>query len=241
MTEQQVKPFQFKQFTIEQDQCPMKVGTDGVLLGAWAEVAGAKKALDVGTGTGLIAIMLGQRTEELHIAAVEIDEKACEQAKANMAKVPWSDRLEVLNQPIQEYARSSSETYDLVVSNPPFFTGGTFSVKEDRNSVRHTVKLPHGDLLIAVRKLLAPAGKFAVILPYIEGLRFIELATTYNLHLTKKMEVRPKVDKGVERLLLQFERSPKAVVEESLVIQKAARNDWTADYIRLTGDFYLKM
>lgn len=221
----------------------MKVGTDGVLLGAWADVSGIKKALDIGTGTGVVAIMLAQRAAEAEIHGVEIDELSCSQATENMQAVPWSERLKAFPLAVQDFARTTTERYDLIVSNPPFFTGGTFSQNQDRNSVRHTVKLPHGELLHAVRTLLKPQGRFCVILPYIEGLRFEELAKNYNFYCTRRMEVHPTPDKPVERLLLQFERTAREAVEkEELVIQQTSTtNDWTADYIALTGAFYLKM
>jgi len=238
----ELPPFEFKKFSIKQDKCPMKVGTDGVLLGAWADVTDANKVLDIGTGTGLVAIMLGQRTKKAQIHAVEIDETSCEQAKENMQAVPWSNRLKAFPISIQEYARTAKDRYDLIVSNPPFFTGGTFSDNQDRNSVRHTVKLPHGELLRAVRDLLKPEGSFCVVLPFIEGLRFEELANTYNFYCTKRLEVRPKAGKSVERLLLKFEQTPTEKVEkDELIIQKDGRNEWTEEYIALTGDFYLKM
>lgn len=219
----------------------MKVGTDGVLLGAWADVTGAGHILDIGTGTGVIAIMLGQRRPTAIIHAVEIDPEACKQAEQNMRQAPWADQLQVFNTSIQDFAGVHLYHYDLIVSNPPFFSGGTFSANQDRTSVRHTVKLPHGELLTAVRNLLAPAGKFCVILPLIEGLRFQELAETYKLFCTRVTEVRPKADKPVERLLLQFEHKRNEVVKDELVIQKEKNNDWTEAYITLTGDFYLKM
>lgn len=234
-------PFHFKQFSIAQDLCTMKVGTDGVLLGAWAETDNASNILDIGAGTGVIAIMLAQRAENAMIDAVEIDEIACTQASENMQASPWSKRLNPIQDAIQDYARTSTKQYDLIVSNPPFFTGGTFSNEEYRNVVRHTVKLPNGDLLAAVRSLLADSGKFCVILPTIEGLRFQERAQNYRLFCTKMTEVKPKDDKPVERLLLQFEKTPKPLVENSLVIQFEKRNHYTEDYIALTGDFYLKM
>lgn len=235
------KPFVFKQFEIEQDKCLMKVGTDGVLLGAWADVQDTKSILDIGTGTGVIAIMLAQRTAKTQIHAVEIDTKACTQAKQNMAASPWANRLAAFPEAIQDFARASRDKYDLIVSNPPFFSGGTFSSNQERNNVRHTIKLPHGDLLISVRALLAKDGKFCVVLPFIEGLRFEEIARTYSLFCTRKTEIHPKADKPIERLLLQFERQEKDCVVDALVIQKEARNDWTTDYIALTKDFYLKM
>lgn len=235
------KPFFFKQFEIKQDQCLMKVGTDGVLLGAWAATQDTKHLLDIGTGTGLISIMLAQRSTEAQVDAVEIDEHACQQAQENIAASPWANRITAFPEAIQDFARSSTTKYDLIVSNPPFFSGGTFSNNQKRANVRHTVKLPHGELLIAVRSLLAKTGKFCVILPFIEGLRFEEIAKTYNLYCTRKTEVHPKKDKSIERLLLQFERSEQTCVVNQLIIQKEARNDWTDDYIALTKDFYLKM
>jgi tRNA1Val (adenine37-N6)-methyltransferase len=168
------KPFTFKQFKIYQDRCAMKVGTDGVLLGAWVRIQDAQKMLDVGTGTGVIAIMLAQRaahTEGVAVHAVEIDEAALAQAQENMAASPFNYCLAGFHDSIQDFAKKSADKYDLIVSNPPFFTGGTLSSSADVSQVRHTVKLPHGDLLNATRELLAKNGRFAVVLPLIEGLR----------------------------------------------------------------------
>lgn len=239
--EKKAKPFYFKQFTIQQSRCAMKVGTDGVLLGAWADTGGVSNILDIGTGSGLIAIMLAQRTAHATIHAVEVDQASAQQAKENMEAAPWSSRMQAFHTAIQDYARLSPQQYQLIVSNPPFFSGGTFSHSQDRNSVRHTVKLPHGDLLSAVRSLLSPDGRFALILPYIEGLRFQELAIDYHLCCTKITEVRPKEDKPIERLLMQFERQAKPVEKNTLVIQKEKRDEWTEEYISLAGAFYLKM
>jgi tRNA1Val (adenine37-N6)-methyltransferase len=238
-----VKPFHFKQFSIEQDRCTMKVGTDGVLLGAWADVGGTKNVLDIGTGTGIIAIMLAQRSSPAAtIHAVEIDEEACSQANENMQKTPWASRLQAFHTSIQHFSKKENTRYDLIVSNPPFFSGGTFSSSQDKTSVRHTVKLPHGDLLSSVRSLLHENGRFCVILPHIEGLRFMEIASSYNLYCTKMTEVLPKPDKQVERLLIQLERHVKPLAKDSLIIQTGEKNnDWTDDYMKLTGDFYLKI
>ncbi|MEM9990691.1 MAG: methyltransferase, partial [Bacteroidota bacterium] len=200
------------------------------------------KILDIGTGTGLIAIMLAQRQVNASIHAVEIDELASEQARRNIAASPWSARLEVFTTSIQDFCKDATEKpYDLIVSNPPFFSGGTFSENQNRNHVRHTIKLPHGDLLSAVRLVLAKEGRFCLVLPFIEGLRFEEMAKNYGFHCTKKTEIHPKADKPIERLLLQFERQAKPLEVDKLVIQKTARNDWTEAYIALTKDFYLKM
>jgi tRNA1Val (adenine37-N6)-methyltransferase len=234
--------FTFKHFRIDQDQCTMKVGTDGVLLGAWADVADAKMLLDIGTGTGLIAIMLAQRTQNTEgviVHAVEIDIAAANQAKENMEISPFSERLGSVNDSIQSFAKSVIHHYDLIVSNPPFFTGGTFSSNQDKTNVRHTVKLSHGDLLQATRSLLAKNGKFCVILPLLEGLRFIDIARTYGFYCTQKTEVYTLADKAVERLLLQFELHEKPTVYETLtMLNSQKRNDYTEAYKELTKDFY---
>lgn len=235
------QPFRFKKFSIAQDRCAMKVGTDGVLLGAWADVANAENILDIGTGTGIIAIMLAQRTENARIDAVEIDPEACSQAQYNIQKSPWPDRLRAINDAIQLYAETCDKSYDLIVSNPPFFSGGTFSDLQNRNLVRHTIKLPNGDLLSAARKLLTEKGKFCVILPTLEGLRFQERAQNYRLYCTKMTEVFPTAEKSVERVLLQFEKQPKELEKDSLIIQQGERNQFTEEYAALTGDFYLKL
>ncbi len=234
-------PFHFKQFSIKQDRCSMKVGTDGVLLGAWADVNGASNILDIGTGTGLIALMIAQRSPIALIDAVEIDPDACQQASKNMQASPWSDRVNAIEDAIQNYSKNTTKKYDLIVSNPPFFSGGTFSNSENRNLVRHTVKLPNGDLLAAARSLLTENGKFSVILPTMEGLRFQERAQNYRLYCTKITEVMPKHNLSVERVLLQFEKNPQPLIKNNLVIQYEERNNYTEDYIDLTGDFYLKM
>ncbi len=218
----------------------MKVGTDGVLLGAWADISQAEYVLDIGTGTGVIAIMLAQRSADATIHAVEIDEEACGQATENMQKTAWAGQLHAFNISIQEFAKTHSNKYDLIVSNPPFFSGGTFSSSQDKASVRHTVKLPHGDLLLATRSLLRENGKFCVILPHLEGLRFKEMAGTYNLYCSKTTEVRPKPGKQVERLLLQFEREVKPMKKEELIIWKN-EEEWTEEYKKLTGEFYIKI
>lgn len=235
------KPFQFKQFSVEQDKCSMKVGTDGVLLGAWVDVADTKKILDIGTGTGVIAIMAAQRALDAEIHAVEIDEEAYNQALENMEKTPWKDRLKAVHSSIQDYAQSSRDSYDLIVSNPPFFSGGTFSDSHSRNEVRHTIKLPTGELLSAARRLLKFDGRLCVILPFIEGLRFQEQAENYGYHCTQIVEVKPKVDKPIERLLIQLELKEKPLQKSELIIQFDERNNYTEEYIALTKDFYLNM
>ena len=233
--------FRFKQFEIEQEGCAMKIGTDGVLLGAWANSDNTQDILDIGTGSGVIAIMMAQRANKAKIDAIEVDKEAFSTAQKNMEKSPFNERLHCIHESIQDYAKLTRKEYDLIVCNPPFFTGGTLSHQEDRNNVRHTIKLPNGELLSAARRLLKKDGKFCVVLPLIEGLRFKELARNYNLYCTKVTEVKPKHDKSVERLLLQFEKVEKAEETNQLVIQFEERNNYTPEYTELTKDFYLNM
>ncbi len=236
------KPFKFKQFDIYQDKTTMKVGTDGVLLGAWVNVDNSKRILDIGTGTGLIALMAAQRNETAAITGIEIDEAAYLQATENVAISPWKNRLTIKHTSIQDFSNNNETQFDLIVSNPPFFINSTKSNNQLKNQARHTDTLSFEDLVKVVNKLLLPEGKFSVILPYEEGKIFINLAKEKGLFCTKKINVKGRDFKPVERLLLQFEKIEKALVEYNFVIQKSAkRHDYTDDYIALTKNFYTIM
>lgn len=217
----------------------MKVGTDGILLGAWAEVSKAKNILDIGTGTGLIAMMLAERNASASIHAVEISEQSYHQAKDNFERSRWADRLSVFHRSVQDFSRENSKIYDHIICNPPFFTGGTFSDNQNKNSVRHTVKLPHGDLLRSVQQLITADGRFLVILPYIEGLRFIELAKTYHFYNTRITEVIPKEGKSIERLLIQLETKESKVKTDQITLYVDDSTDRSEAYAQLTREFYL--
>lgn len=237
-------PFRFKQFEVSHQRSAMKVGTDGVLLGAWVDVSGVKRALDIGAGSGLIALMVAQRQPDALVDAVEIDEQAAQEATHNMQASPWSHRLRCEHTSIQDFVQQHTAhegLYDLIVSNPPFFTGGVLSEVQARQDVRHTVKLPHSDLLDAVRRLLHPKGRFCVILPLLEGLRFQEIAAHYHLYTTRLAEVSPRPEQGTNRLLLQLEQqpSPDTPVREAFAIYQTGRNEWTEAYRQLTREFYL--
>jgi tRNA1Val (adenine37-N6)-methyltransferase len=234
--------FKFKQFQLNQDRCAMKIGTDGVLLGAWANTAEATNILDIGTGTGVIALMLAQRNLSAQVLGIEADLEAAGQAQENCAQSPWADRLKIVASTIQDFSKTTEQTFDLIVSNPPFFTGGTLSATQDKSNVRHTLKLPHGELFDAVRRILSKKGRFCVILPLIEGLRFKDLGKSYGFYCTKVTEIIPRDGKPIERLLLQFEREPNPLAQDSLIIQlDEKRHNYTEDYITLTRAFYLFM
>lgn len=233
--------FKFKKFQLDQSGCAMKIGTDGVLLGAWVDVSQKENTIDIGTGTGVIALMIAQRSNTSHIVAVEIDQDAANQATENFKNSVWDSRLSLYHGSIQSYAEQADQTFDLIVSNPPFFTGGTLSNSQDKASVRHTVKLPHGELLKSVRKLLSPDGRFAVILPDMEGYRFIEMAHTYNMHAHRIAKVFPDANKKVERLMIEFGKSsPKTIMEEDIYIREPLSEEFTKEYKALTSAFYLK-
>ncbi|MEZ4912157.1 MAG: methyltransferase domain-containing protein [Saprospiraceae bacterium] len=232
--------FQFKQFTIHQDKCGMKVNTDGVLLGVWSDVVSKVKILDIGTGTGVIALILAQKKPEAMITGIDIDENACLQAYENFRESPFKDRLECTCSSIQDFAIQSEQTFDLIISNPPFFSGGTFSLNENKANVRHTIKLPHSDLLRSVKRLLKPDGHFDLILPYIEGLKFIEMARSYDLYLQTQTNVISKPKNGIERLLLRFGNIPREKQENTLLIQEEHHkvNEYTDAYTQMVQPFY---
>lgn len=215
----------------------MKVGTDGVLLGAWADTTGANTILDIGTGTGLIAIMLAQRSQA-KIDAVEIDEPSFIQAKENIAKCPWSNRILLYNNSLQEFSAEQNENYDLIVSNPPYFIKSLQPSHAARTAARHAEELPQIDLIKGVYKLLNQNGRFAAIFPYVEGNIFVALAAANNLFCSKRVNVYGKEGTGVKRLLLEF-RKQKFQLEESELTIRNADEGFTPDYKLLTKDFYL--
>ena len=235
--------FHFKQFDICQDKCLMKVCTDGVLLGSWVGMEDVRTGMDIGTGSGVISLMLAQRSKDVQrIVGVEIDDESYNQACSNAIQSNWADRLEIIHASIQDFMKSTSDTYDLIVSNPPFFTGGTLSESQPKNQVRHTVKLPHSDLLRAVKKMMSRQGRFGVILPAMEGYRFIEMAEQYRLYLIRQTNVITRVGKPVERLLMEFShKEGQTVKEDTLYIYNEANDDFSKDYKELTGDFYLNI
>ena len=246
--------FSFKQFTIHQDRCAMKVGTDGVLLGVLSPIDAGYvlssekenseyKILDIGTGTGLVAIMLAQRTEgKAKISAVEIDAEAALQARENASNTPW--QIDVYNKSIQEFAHECQEKFDLIVSNPPFFINSLKASDKNRNTARHTDTLSFEDLVGSAEKLLADEGRFTVIIPCSSEIDFIEIAKGSSLFAESIIRVLPKVGKEAKRGVITFVRGAdknncNTNVTE-LVIETESRHCYTEEFKRLTADFYLK-
>lgn len=231
-------PFRFKRFAVEQASAAHPVGTDGVLLGAWADVYEVKNILDIGTGTGLVALMLAQRNPAAQILGVEIHPPSAASAARNFANSDWSARLSVAGQSVQDFAQSVDCQFDAIVSNPPFFSENVVSPVAERQVTRHFGSLPPGDLLAAVQKLLAPGGRFSAILPKKEGQFLCELAAVQGLFFSKILEIRSRPEKPVERVLLEFRREPPFLERAELMIQ-ATDGSFSDEFQRLTGAFYL--
>ena len=238
------QPFKFKEFIVEQDKVAMKVGTDAVLLGAWCSVDKYPNTiLDIGAGSGVIALMIAQRSDAMTIDAVEVDEKAYEQAVENFEKSDWGDRLYCYNATFQEFAdeiAAEEERYDLIVSNPPFYTDNFESEDVSRNKARFTSSLSFEELLVGVSKILSENGIFSTIIPFKEEMNFINIAKEHHLFLNKVCRVQGNKKSEVKRSLLAFSFQ-KTELEETHLIIELARHQYTEDYIQLTKDFYLKM
>ena len=238
------KPFQFKEFTIHQDKTAMKVGTDGVLLGAWCSVENYPDSiLDIGSGTGVISLMLAQRCDAMTIDAIEVEESAYEQSVQNFEESDWGDRLYCYNATFQEFAEEiaeEEETYDLIVSNPPFYTEDFETEDSARNKARFTSSLSFEELVIGVSKILSENGKFAIIVPYKEEEVFINLAKENRLLLNKSCRVQGNATSDIKRSLLEFSFQQKELKTAHLIIE-TSRHQYTEDYKNLTKEFYLKM
>jgi len=232
--------FAFKQFSIRQDKCAMKVGTDGVLLGAWVKTDNVQRILDVGTGTGLIALMLAQKSQAF-IDAIDIDELACAQARENVMESRWPERVRVLQVSLQEYAARSETRYDLIVSNPPYFADSTKALQEARTKARHADLLPFVALIDGVAQLLDKNGTFCVILPVKEGELFRDIAAERKLFLNKLVRIKTTPEKTEKRLIMQFGFARKTFSESTLVIEKDNLNEqhYTDEYRELTKEYYL--
>jgi len=230
--------FTFKQFTIHQDRCIFKVGTDGVLLGAYAGITGIKTILDIGTGTGLIALMLAQRSDA-EITAIEPDPESFEQACRNVSDSKWSDRIKVINTSFQNFLPQKHK-FDLIVSNPPFFSRSLINPDPARAAARHNVTLNNKDLLPGISELLTEDGRAQVIMPYPEGNIFIAEANESGLYCNDILKIRPLPTSEVKRLIIKLSRNRNKTTEKFLTIEHGKRHEFTQEYIDLTKDFYLK-
>jgi tRNA1Val (adenine37-N6)-methyltransferase len=231
--------FRFKQFTVRQDRCAMKVGTDGVLLGAWAETGGARSILDVGTGTGLIALMLAQRTgSDTRITSIEIDSEAARQAGENFSSSPWFERLDIVSGSFPE-ALPPEARFDLIVSNPPYFSGTHPSKSPEREAARNSDFLPLTKLVAESAARLNPSGRLALILPFDQKDELISLAEKEHLYPCRMTDVVPAPGKLPKRWLVEFSFAQSSCVSGELCIETGERHQYSPEFRRLTESFYL--
>ncbi len=228
--------FNFKQFTVNQDKSAFKVGTDGVLLGAVADVSGVGSILDIGSGTGLISLMLAQRSEAL-ITAIEPDPDSFLQTSENVGLSKWKDRISVVHSDLQNF--KSGGKFDLIVTNPPYFSDSLKNPDPRKSAARHNDSLSSDRLLKGVIRLLNDNGRFQLIMPYVEGNIFIAEANRYDLYCNEIVKIKPLPAAEIRRLILTFAKIRKNPVEKFLTIEHG-RHEYTDDYINLTKEFYLK-
>lgn len=231
--------FRFRQFTIHQDKCAMKVGTDAVLLGSWVQPEVALHILDIGTGTGLIALMLAQKSIA-EIDAIDIDEGAFLQARENFRISPWFSRLQVYHSSFQEFSASTKQRYDLIVSNPPYFQHASKPPEGSRLNARHTDLLSFDELINGVKLVLKPGGRFSLILPSKEGMEFMDQAHSKGLFCHHLARVKTKASKQEKRLMMEFGFHFGVLTEEEIIIQEED-NSFTNSYIELTKDYFINL
>lgn len=232
--------FRFKQFRIEQERSAMKVGVDGVLLGAWVNVSREKRMLDVGTGTGLIALMMAQKSPLAEIDAVEIDPEAFQEALFNVQQSPWSNRIHGECSSFQDFAAHSKQKYDLIISNPPFFVNSLKASEDNRAKARHADALPLTELISGAKKILTENGKIALVLPAESLQELGKMVVEQQLFISRLCRVKPNPVKPVFRILVEIASMEIPFQEEELMIEFEQHHDYTPQYRELTKDFYLK-
>ena len=233
--------FTFKQFSVNQDRCAMKIGTDGVLLGAWTPLINNPfNVLDIGAGTGILSLMLAQRSNAEQIDAIEIDEDAYEQCVENFETSPWGDKLFCFHAGLDEFVDEPEDEYDLIISNPPFYTDDYKSDNTSRDLARFEDALPFEELIEAAALLLSDNGIFSVIIPFKEEERFVSMCKELDLFPLKITRVKGTPTSEIKRSLLAFCRMEQTPLIDELVIE-ISRHNYTPEYIELTKEFYLKM
>lgn len=233
--------FHFKQFSIRNEHSAMKVGTDGVLLGAWSDISNAKTILDIGTGTGLVAIMAAQRNIDAYICGIEIDSDAAKEASLNTESSPWSKRINIIHGDFIDMAKSNCiDRFDHIISNPPYFASNIIAPDSKRALARHGSTLNYATLIEQTSKLLNPNGKLSIISPVDRYDDIIFSASLHHLHPSRIAEVASTHKSGPTRILWEFTQEPCITKKTQITIQSAP-NVYTSEYIALTHDFYLKM
>lgn len=230
--------FRFKQFTVFQEHCTMKVGTDGVLLGAWADVRRCIDILDVGTGTGLLALMIAQRNMKANIDAIDIDYGCIMQAQQNVIDSPFAHRIYVQQVSFQNFVQKKRRKYDLIVSNPPYFHNSLKSPVLSRNRVRHNDSLSFHEIISLGASHLSECGRISLILPYEFKHQVLQLAATKSLFANRLANVFSLSHKPAKRLLIELGKLEVDFTEEDLIIE-VDRHKYSSDFNALTSEFYL--
>lgn len=233
--------FQFKQFTVWHDRCAMKVGTDSVLLGAWTDFKDAARILDIGTGSGILALMAAQKAPSAQIDAIDIDAAAVEQARENCFRSQWKDRITIYHQSLQEFVNTTTKRYDIIISNPPYFSNALKSPDKQRTKARHDDHLDLKTLLEIANQLLASTGSLTLILPVAEGKQTIREASKIGLPCLHQTFVKPTENAAPKRCLLCFSKSLSTYYEDEFFIETRTRHSFSHDYRQLTHNFYLNL
>ena len=234
-------PFKFKEFSVNQDRCAMKIGTDGVLLGAWASVnKNPFSVLDIGSGTGVLSLMIAQRSYAENIEALEIDADAYEQCSENFENSPWADRLVCYHASLLEFVEEIDDKFDLIICNPPFYSEDYKTENEARDLARFNDAMPFEHLIFSVVNLLSEDGLFSVVIPFKEEADFIALASKSGLFPNRVLRIKGHSTSEIKRSLIEFSFTQQDTNISELIIE-TARHQYTDDYITLTKDFYLKM
>ena len=231
--------FKFKQFTVQQEYAPFKITTDSVLLGAWAGLEGAKKILDIGTGTGILALMAAQRTDA-QIVAIEPEPGSYMQAGMNITGSPWHDRITLFKSTVQEYKPDAGLLFDAIITNPPFFIDSLPNPDAGKAMARHSLTLSYHELIESVLRLLVFSGKLHLVLPVNEAGKFADMASSSGLHCCRRLYVRPTASLPPARVLMTMARANKTAEESTIVIEQGGRHKYSDEYVSLTKDFYLK-
>ncbi|MGR5236140.1 tRNA1(Val) (adenine(37)-N6)-methyltransferase [Vibrio alfacsensis] len=231
------KDFKFKQFSIEGSESGMPVSTDGIMLGAWFQSHGKVNILDIGTGTGLLALMCAQRFANASITAVDIENTAIDAARGNFAHSPWQDKLSLQHADVLNF--EAPHAFQHIICNPPYFNNGEQSKQSQRATARHTNSLQHGALLKRCDELLDANGTASFVLPITEGEQFIAMALDHGWYLARLCRVQPSQKKPVHRLLFELSKQPCDTQESRLIIHSST--GYSEDFVQLTHEFYLKM
>jgi len=229
--------FQFKQFKVYHQKSSMKVGTDGVLLGCYAEIGDTKRILDIGCGSGVISLIAAQKSQA-DIIAIDIHKASAKEAQENFNRSPWRNQLQSKPISVQDFSLSNPKAFDVILSNPPFFENSMKSISDQRNLARHTDTLNSEDLLNAGIQLLNTQGIISIIMPIVEGEELIRTALTKGYFLKRKLLIFPKASKAANRLIIDLCRYPSESKEDQLIIRKE-NNEYTQEYRNMTKDFYL--